>query len=77
MGEDHPQDHPQDHHQDLTHHELGYFSDEDEGTSFDLVASNDSQGKLGGEVADTEANRRALCWSVLAMAMSIPALIGA
>jgi len=60
-------------HDDLNDLEQGYFSDED--AEKRLVPK-------GGLIQDAdsdkpEPNRRALCWSMLAMAMSVPALIGA
>jgi len=60
----------------------GEFSDEDEDDR-SLPADAEQGLKKGllneesGEVKDAAKDRRALCWSIAAMAMSIPALIGA
>jgi len=66
---------------DLDKRTAGYFSDdEDDAQATDQELGGIQDSLVKKQLSDDEnpeTSKRALCWSILAMAMSIPALIGA
>jgi len=67
--------------EELDKRTAGYFSDdEDDVERADQELGGIQDSLVKKQLSDDESpetSKRALCWSILAMAMSIPALIGA